>query len=413
MKKLIKTKTALAVLTAKKTSPEPLAVLSFSVGEIDSINAERVQLLPDGYFSAKDGRPDDVANGKWLMDEQAFATLKASASLRTNDFLFDYEHQTMNSEENGKEAPAAGWFKDFDYVPGEGLFATQVDWTPPATARLKNKEYRYTSAVFSYDPQTGRPVALMHAALTNDPALDGMKAIVVLKAQSNVTTTNPSGEEPMNKALEILLGLLGVAQDGEDLTNAVALKAAEARATTAIAALKTKADRTGVAETELAHVQASVAALKTKADRTGVAETELAHVQASVAALKAGGSTAIDPTKFVPIETYNAVNTQLAALKNGTDENSVEQLLKDNAAKITGQADRDYLATVGKSQGAVALKAMLEPRIAIAALTNTQTQGKKTPEVNTHAALTTEQLAVCKNMNISHADFTAQLQGES
>lgn len=389
MKKLIKTKTAIAVLTAQKSQPESLAVLSYSVGEIDSANSGRVQLLPDGHFSAKDGRPEDVANGKWLMDEQAFATLKASASLRTNDFLFDYEHQTMNSEDNGKEAPAAGWFKDFEYIPGEGLFATHVDWTPPATARLKNKEYRYTSAVFSYDPTTGRPVALMHAALTNDPALDGMKAIVALKAKTTLTT-NPSGEEPMNKALEILLGLLGVAEAGEDLTNAVALKAAEERASTAIAALKTKADR------------------------TGVAETELATAQATVVALKAGGSKAVDPTKFVPIETYNSVNTELAALKNGTDENSVEQLLKYNAAKITGQADRDYLEIVGKSQGAVALKAMLEPRIAIAALTNTQTKGKEKPEENKVGDLTAEQIAVCKNMNITQAEFKAQLsEGES
>jgi phage I-like protein len=389
MKKLIKanakTKTAIAVLTAKKTSPESLAVLSYSVGEIDSANAERVQLLPDGYFSAKDGRPEDVANGKWLMDEQAFANLQASASLRSNDFLFDYEHQTMNSEENGKEAPAAGWFKDFEYIPGEGLFATRVDWTPPATARLKNKEYRYTSAVFSYDPQTGRPVALMHAALTNDPALDGMKAIVALKAKTILLTTNPSGEENMNEAFKLFLDLIGVAHDGVDFTNEVALKNIQKSANTAIAALKAKADR------------------------TGVAETELATAQASVVALKAGGGKDVDATKFVPIATYNAVNTQLAALKNGTDENSVEQLLKDNAAKITGQADRDYLASVGKSLGAVALKAMLDPRIAIAALTNTQTKGKEKPEGGKAGDLTTEQIAVCKNMGISQDKFKEQL----
>jgi phage I-like protein len=385
MKKFNKTKTAIAVLTAKKTSSESLAVLSYSVGEIDSANSERVQLLPDGYFSAKDGRPEDVANGKWLMDQQAFANLQASASLRSNDFLFDYEHQTMNSEENGKEAPAAGWFKDFEYIPGEGLFATRVDWTPPATARLKNKEYRYTSAVFSYDPQTGRPVALMHAALTNDPALDGMKAIVALKAKTTLLTINPSGEENMNEAFKLFLDLIGVAHDGVDFTNEVALKKIQESANTAIAALKAKADR------------------------TGVAETELATAQASVVALKAGSGKEVDATKFVPIATYNAVNTQLAALKNGTDENSVEQLLKDNAAKITGQADRDYLASVGKSLGAVALKAMLEPRIAIAALTNTQTKGKEKPEGGKAGDLTIEQIAVCKNMGISQDKFKEQL----
>ena len=389
--KLKTSQVAIAALTNKNDTA--LAVLSFSVGSLDNVKNNRVQLLPSGHFSSKDGRPDDVDGGKWLMDKEAFAILKANAALRTNDYHFDYEHQTMYTEENGKPAPAAAWFEDFEYVEGEGLYALNVDWTPDGQKAVDDKEYRYTSAVFAYDTKTGRPTNLMHVALTNDPAVDGMKAIAALKAKTNSPKQNEpkhptSGEEPMNDAFKLMLDLLGIAHTDDDLSNAVALKKIQDLAKTAIAALKTKADK------------------------SGQLEKDLNTAKQSVVALKAGGSKEVDPSKFVPVATYNDVNQQLAALKNGTDENSVEQLLKDNAAKITGQADRDYLETVGKSQGAVALKAMLEPRIAIAALTDTQTSGKKQPKDKSGVQLSTEQIAMCKNMGLSQKEFKAELDNE-
>lgn len=388
-------KTALAVLTQQHSKNNiALAVLTFSVGALDHANSQRVQLLPDGEFSAKDGRPFDVANGKWTMDAQAFANLKASASTRTNDFHFDYEHQTMLSEDNGKPAPAAGWFNDLEYIPGQGLFAAKVDWTPKAKQHINDKEYRYTSAVFSYDPTTGRPLSLEHVALTNDPALDGMKALAALKqthknsnkkTTSGKSATNSTGEIPMNEALTLYLELLGVSIDGVDFTNEAALKKVQDQGKTALVALKAKADKAGTLQADL--------------------DTE----RNTVVALKAQGGKA-DPAKFVPVATYNALAVEVAALKNGSDESTIAQLLKDNATKIIGQADRDYLESLGKSAGVAALKAALEPRVAIAALKGTQTGGKDKPnDKPKDGKLTVEQIAICKNMGISHADFKAQL----
>ena len=394
--KLKTQKIAVAALTNNNTNNSSLAVLSFSVGSLDNIKNNRVQLLPSGYFSSKDGRPADVKGNKWLMDAEAFAQLKANAAKRTNDYHFDYEHQTMHTEENGKPAPAAAWFKDFEYIEGEGLFALNVDFTPDGKKAVDDKEYRYTSAVFAYDTQTGRPTNLMHVALTNDPAVDGMKAIAALKAKTcikqnlpNQTITQTSGEEHMNDALKLMLDLLGIAHKEDDFSDVAALKKIEDLAKTAIAALKTKAAK------------------------SGQLEKDLNTANQSVAALKASGGKDVNPADFVPYATYDAVNQQLAALKNGADENSVEQLLKDNAAKITGQADRDYLETVGKSQGS-ALKAMLEPRIAIAALTKTQTKDKEKPEgEGGSGALSIEQIAMCKNMGLDQAEFKAELAKEA
>lgn len=392
--KLKNSKVAVAALTnnGNPDNKAGVAALTFTVGQINAENPNRVQLFPDGAFKAKDGRPWEVSSGHWLMDQLAFQLISDDAAKRENDFHFDYEHQTMLSEENGQPAPAAGWFREFEYVKGEGLFALNVNWTPKAKEYIKNGEYRFVSPVFAYDLESGRVLNVQHAALTNDPALDGMKAVEALKSrqtslsnQKKSNQNNPTGDNHMPELLKVLLGKIGIDVPNDIDTNAAALKKVETDAVTAIAALKTKADK------------------------SGQLEKDLNTANQSVAALKAGGGKEVDPSKFVPFATYDAVNQQLAALKNGTDENSVEQLLKDNAAKITGQADRDYLETVGKSQGAAALKSMLEPRIAIAALTDTQTKGKEKPKNDGDDNLSTEQIAMCKNMGLSEKEFKAEL----
>ncbi|PKG73173.1 phage scaffold protein [Shewanella sp. GutCb] len=387
---------AIAALSRNNATTSVVAVLTYEHAEIDSSDNKRVQLLPDGPFAAKDGRPFEVPGGKWLMDALALTNIQANAAERSNDFHFDYEHQTLNSDMNGKPAPAAGWFNELEYVPGEGLFALNVDWTATASQFIANKEYRYTSAVFSYDAQSGRPLALLHVALTNDPALDGMKAIAALKACVHLNSANPvtpittsqstEGNPPMNNALKLLLGLLGIDELG-DLSTAAALKTATDTATTAIAALKTKADKTGTLETELNQVKESVVALKAS-----------------------GGSGEVDLSKYVPKATYDATVTAMAALKAGNDKDSVEQLLKDNADKVL-EAETDYLTSFGQQQGVAALKNMLEARPAIAALKTTQTQGKQKPGEEGEQ-LSTEQLAVCKNMGLTTDEFKASMNKE-
>jgi phage I-like protein len=404
---------SIAALSAMHSLPpvdgESVAVLTFAFdGETAQLdinnnhnNSSRVQLLPDGEFAAKDGRPFEVPGGKWLMDALAYTNIQTNVTERSNDFHFDYEHQTLNSDANGKPAPAAGWFNELEYVPGEGLFALNVDWTSAAAKFIANKEYRYTSAVFSYDAQSGRPLALLHVALTNDPALDGMKAIAALKqgalnasahfnsANSNTPSQSTQGNKPMNNALTLLLGLLGI-DAPSDLSDTAALKTATDTATTTIAALKVKADKASTLEVELNTANQSVAALK-----------------ASGADNKGGE---VDLSKYVPKATYDATVTAMAALKAGNDKDSVEQLLKDNADKVL-TAEVDYLTDFGKQQGVAALKSMLEVRPAMAALSATQTQGKKKPGEG-DAQLSTEQLAVCKNMGLTTEEFTASMKEE-
>lgn len=143
-----------------------------------------IQLLPAGAFKARDGRPKDVQAGHWYIDDQVAARLLARLAARATDVVIDYEHQTLNSTENGLPAPAAGWFAgvSMEWREGQGLFASSVSWTDKASAMIAAKEYRYLSPVFSYHPATGEVLDLLHVGLTNYPAIDNLQPLQALAA---------------------------------------------------------------------------------------------------------------------------------------------------------------------------------------------------------------------------------------
>lgn len=376
---------ALAVLSATKPADLDFAACRFASEINDQGISERVMVMPDGYFNSHDGRPFDVPANAWLLDQAAFELLKSTASTRSNDYHFDYEHQTLHAEENGKPAPASGWFNpsDLEYVPGEGLYALNVRWTPSARAHLKNDEYRFISPVFHYDKQTGRPTKLRHFALTNDPAVDGMDKVAVLKAYK--THVN-NGENTMNAAQK-LLSLLGITVDGEKITDAD-----YTQATTALTALKAKAD---------------------EADTL---TNQLSNANDAVAALKANSPTEVNLAKYVPVETYNALHTEMVALKSTSDNQTVEQEI--NKAKQDGRviaSEEEYLTSLGNQQGIAALKAVLDARSPIASLTAQQTTHAPKPEQNKDglAALTADEKYAADQLGLSHAAYAKAKQEQN
>lgn len=364
--------TSLAVLSATVSTGCGIAALS---GELASDDGW-YQLLPDGEFNSIDGRPHDVPGGKWKMNADIAARLIQRAQLRANDLVIDYEHQTLKTEENGKPAPAAGWFKSMEYRPGKGLYIKPA-WLTAAKAHIDASEYRYLSAVFPYDKATGEPLEIQMAALTNYPGVDGMDAIAALAAKKFTTTTNPDplqkqGEPPMNPLLQQLLAAIGISiADGTEPT------AEQGQA--ALAALT---------------------ALKTKADSAEDLTTQ-------VAALKANPGN-IDLAKYVPIGTYNGVVSELAVLRQQTTTDTVESLIEQahKDGKIVA-AERDYLEQLGKQNGVAVLKGVLDNRPAIAALKASQTTNTKVPAKTGDDELTHEDIAVLKATGLDKAAFLA------
>lgn len=371
-------------LAALASSKSANVEFGFAACTVDYANANEIQLLPAGYFKAAvDSRPSDVPGGHWFIDAAIAQRVIELVASRDNKLVIDYEHQTLNAEQNGKPAPAAGWFKTLEWREGVGLFAIDVEWTDKAKAFIKAGEYRFISAVFPYNKQTGAVENLFMAALTNQPGLDGMQSVSALSAaMANKLPNNPNGDVSMNEALKLLLGLVGVDVVDTDLNDAAALSALTDKAKTAIAALKTDADK-------------------------------VAGLNSQVAALKAASGSSVgepDPAKYVPIAVVTDMQTQIAALKAQADGNEVDALIQ--AAKDDGRllpSMEDWARELGKKDVA-SLKAFIETAAPIAALSAKQTDGEA-PAVDDETGLTADQLAICKAAGLTADEFKANLEG--
>lgn len=135
------------------------------------------QLLPAGEFSARDGRPGP--GKRWRLNDAQGERLAAQVNTiaHATPLVIDYEHQTLNSRENGRAAPAAGWIRSVQWRRGEGLFAS-VEWTATAKTLISAGEYRYISPVIIFD-EDGTVTDLRMAGLVNHPALIGLAPVNV------------------------------------------------------------------------------------------------------------------------------------------------------------------------------------------------------------------------------------------
>lgn len=151
-----------------------IAAMSFAIGA-DGVSNE-AHILPAGEFAPTDGRKLPVKSFK--LDVSIAAKVIALLKARKNDTLIDYEHQSLRTKENGKPVIAAGWFHEMEFRV-DGLWAINIGWTEAAKRYIKQKEYRYISAVFEFDV-AGAVVDIWSIALTNTPAIDGLESLAAL-----------------------------------------------------------------------------------------------------------------------------------------------------------------------------------------------------------------------------------------
>lgn len=341
-----------------------MAVLAFEIDLGDGLVAPaRLRVLPDGEFSAPDGRPanmDGVTAKSWLMNEQAAKRVMARFAARGLDLPLDYEHQTLHSKDNGLPAPASGWITALSYEPGDGLWA-DVRWTDAGGSYVAKKEYRYLSPVFPFDKDTGEVLDLHSVALTNKPGLTGLGAIAAL-AQDYFSLCRLPGsgrttddEEPTMDKTQVLVAL-GLPLDTGDTTALTALTALSAKSAT---------------------------------------------LEAQVAALKA---TQFDPAQHIPLAEHKKVTDAMAALQ-ATQEQA------EHTALITAAlADARILPAneaYWRKQPVAALKEFLKDAKPMAALTTMQTGGQPPAGAAGGAtvALSAEELSVCHAMGQTPEDF--------
>lgn len=337
-----------------------LAACSF---EIDKAKYGRIQLLPYGKFRSTDGRPTDVE--AWYVTDTNGADVVALANSQKNPLPIDYEHQILHSQQNGKEAPSAGWM-EYLYFNPQGIFA-DVRWTDKAAEYIKNGEYRYISAVFAYDTN-GYVRKIFHAALTNNPALDGMDEVMVAASAQffNQQKDEPEMDKKLLEALCTLFVLKADASEAEITEKVTALSAAKGDSQVAVLDVYAK----------LAEKEQSVAALTAQVGNP-------------------------DPAKFVPVETVAALQADFNKLKLSIDNDKKSALIE--AALSQGKlapALKEWAASLSIE----ALTGYLDKATPIAALAGGH-QANEDPNKDNVVALSAAEQAAARALGMTEAEF--------
>lgn len=353
-------------MSRSKPTPAPITAIAACVFELPAVG-EPIQLFPAGQFKARDGRPFDVEGGHWIIDAGIASQVMARAAARSTDLVIDYEHQTLNTEKNGQPAPAAGWLQgaDMEWREGQGLYATRPNWTVPAAEFIERREYRYLSPVFAYDTRTGAVLELLHVAITNNPAIDGMESLALAAARFQpAAPANQPAKEKHGVNREQLIALLKLASDASE-----------------------------------EDIQAALAQMQANAD-------QVPQLEQALAAAKAGTP---DPAKFVPLAVVEDLKKDIAVLKATQIGGEVEALVKaglDDGRLLPAQ--EEWARGLGATNLA-ALRTYLKTTPAIAALKSQQTGGKA-PVPEKVEQLDAETLAVCRSLGVEPKDYLATLQ---
>lgn len=344
----------------------PFAKLRLAACALEVRAASReIQLIPAGPFRGVDGRPGDAPH--WRLDEQAAQAWLADLRQRKTRLVIDYEHQTLQSKNNGKPAPAAAWFTGAGLEIRDGaLWATDVEWTAAAKAAIEADEYLYISPVFFYD-SSGLITGLFNAALTNTPSIDGMEQVLRAAASQFSHTQENQVDKEIREAL-------GLPEDATDVNVLAACK----------------------------QVTQERDELK---DGKGALEQKLAAATQQIEA----GTGNPDPSKFVPVEVVSQMRDQIAELSQTVTGDKVESMVA--AALEDGRlvpSMKDWATELGKKDVA-ALSQYLAAAAPIAGLRGDQSRGNG-PETKTEHGLTGQQLAICKQLGQDPAEYAKQLK---
>ncbi|WP_411832319.1 phage protease [Pseudoxanthomonas mexicana] len=326
----------------------PRLALNIDLSAHSAAAPEDVELIrvtdpATGRVRGRDGR-------NWLFDAAGQRAVLEAFAANGIDLPIDWEHATQHRAPHGQEAPAGGWIEGVDVR--DGALWGRVKWTPRAAEQVANREYRFLSPVFDYEPDTGRIVRLVSAGLVNKPNLP-------LQALNQ--------QEPAMKRSTLLaaaiVGALGLTEDVSDDDLA-----------TAINALKKDKD---TATALNAANQPNLERFVPRGDYDAMKDRAINAEQALVTRNQADHAAAVD-----------------AAIKGAL-----------KAGKITPATADYHRAACSDTAGLERFKAFVGAAPAVgdpSGLDNKKPAGTVT-------ALNAEQKEACRLLGISEADFTAEL----
>lgn len=310
-----------------------LEYLVLKLNEIDGKAPSDIQILPLGDH--KDGRGRSFRVGT-----DQIRSIMENFQKRTNDLVIDYHHQTVDPL---VMAPAAGWIKNLEDRGESGLWA-QVEWTERGKKFIEAKEYRYLSPVLFARKKSEDgfilPDTLHSAALTNDPAIDGMVPLI------NEGLNQNQEEIVMKEFLLQLSKLIGLKED-----------ATEAEVVAAVTALRSQAENPEIKPVltleviEALGVQDLMNVLKLETGAT------VSEVKATILALHQGAE-AVQNLELKTLKDKIASMEATTLVSSAMEEGKISAAQKDWAMKYAATDPQGFSTFVAKAARVVPLESI-------------------------------------------------------
>lgn len=323
------------------------------------LNATPVELTAEGAAPsrvriARFGE-NPTTKGPFVLRPEDARAMVERAKARGIKQHSDYEHASVHAAQKGTEAPASAWY---DLEVGEdGLYANNIEWTPPALERLKNREYRYMSPWFG-QREDGSVGSFKNFALTNRPATDNLAPLVAADDDALHGEASPP-EKPKMKTLFKQLAL------SED--------ASEAEALAAVQSLGKERDAfyTATGTKDMPSALAAFETARAKAAKAEELETELKGIKAG-----------------------SEKKEREMVLNEAVEIGAIQPNMKDLWASDTFSLDqlKAYVAKTGKTRADRSKTAAAAPK-------------EKDPADEIDIALTEQDKGVAKSLQMSEEDF--------
>lgn len=154
-----------------------------------------------------------TSKGLYNCSENSQTSCMEAAAQYGNDYPIDYGHAMHSylSVDPAEAGKASGWFTLASR--DDGLWATNVRWTPKAKQMLSDKEYRYFSPVFHHTDD-GEVTDLVSVGLTNIPATYGMEPLMATQKGEKPKPPASPKENLMDRNL--LIALLSLSSNATD-----------------------------------------------------------------------------------------------------------------------------------------------------------------------------------------------------
>jgi phage I-like protein len=165
---------------------------------------------------------NETENGSYLFDADAADAVMSAYREWGVELAIDLEHQMLGDAGSDPTArDARGWCK-LDLRADGSLWAVDVRWTPDGAQRLSEKRQRYVSPAFEVDKDTKRVTKMINVAITAMPATHRTPALVAASKGSGgmdpalvMKALDALEKGDANGALEILKNMIAMAAGAE------------------------------------------------------------------------------------------------------------------------------------------------------------------------------------------------------